>query len=786
MKRKRGMNMKEIIYITHNKNSLLRTLSESKTLQPYKVYTLKEFLSNFPYEYNEKVLDFIMSEEDVILEVAQKYLDNIILYPVEQIDTDKGIYLNKLKKKLLDNKLLQENKLLKEKYKNVSFKITEYDCSQELLYLLKDYDIEIIQKETNNYVPKVYSLNSIEEEIAFVFEQIISLLQKGVPEKDIYLTNVPKDYTKYLKRIAKQMHIPLNITSTTTLAETFLGTFFLKNLSLDPLEAIKKTEEIIKDENDTEIYNEMVNIVNKYMLFQNRKEFISYELKNTKRKEKAYKTGIQVVNYKAHSFKEDDYVFFLSFNSDTIPKFYKDEDYFEDNIKQKIHFDTTTDKNIREKKFIENLITSYPHIFITFKKNTLKKEVYPSSLLEKYSIQEGLLNYNISKEYNEYSLGKLMDNYVKFGTVNDTFIKLSSNHPISYQTYENEYKVINNEKLMKYLKNKLVLSYTQMNDFLACPFSFYLKYILKLSPYEETFNTTIGTIFHKILELKDEEEFDYDYTFQHIIKDYDFTFKEEMILQNLKEEFRNTLNLLQEREKFTDLKERKFEKEIVVPMNEKIPVTFKGKIDALYYNSESKIFKIIDYKSGMPFLDASIMPHGFSLQLPTYLYLLKNNEDFKTYTCGGFYLQPLFIDKQKCENKVDYEVTKKNALKAIGYSNSNFEILGSVDSSYPNSCQIKSLKVKNDGDFYNYSKIFDKNDLNTLFDLVDNLIHYTIDEITRGNFKIEPKVLDNKKNISCEFCPFKDICFYKDKDKVYINSDKNFLKKEVKKDGMDE
>ena len=67
-----------------------------------------------------------------------------------------------------------------------------------------------------------------------------------------------------------------------------------------------------------------------------------------------------------------------------------------------------------------------------------------------------------------------------------------------------------------------------------------------------------------------------------------------------------------------------------------------------------------------------------------------------------------------------------------------------------------------------------------------NLIHQTIDEITKGQFKIEPKVLDNKKNISCEFCPFKDICFYKDKDKVYINSDKNFLKKEVKKDGVDE
>ena len=778
--------MKESIYITNHKNSLLKTLSTMANLSPYKVYTLKEFINIYPYEYNEKTLDFIMSEEKVILEVAQKYLDNIILYPVEQINTEKGNYLSLLKQKLINNKLLQENKLLKEKFRNVIFKIDENVCSQELLFLLKDYDVEILKKEQKHYVPKIYSLNNVEEEITFVLEQVIYLIKKNVSEKNIYLTNVPNDYLHDLKRLGRQMHVPLNIKTETTLQETSLGSLFLKNLPLGYEEALKTIQELCKDENDTDIYNDIVNIVNKYMFLQNKEKFIIYALRNTKRQEKNYKTGIQVVNYKTYSFKEDDYVFFLSFNSDTIPKFYKDEDYFEDNIKQKIHFDTTTDKNIKEKKFIENLITNYPHIFITFKKNTLKKEVYPSSLLEKYSIQEGHLNYNISKEYNEYIFGELMDNYVKFGTVNDTFIKLSSNHTISYQTYDNEYKVINNEKLMSFLKNKLVLSYTHMNDFLACPFSFYLKYILKLNPYEETFNTIIGTIFHKILELKDEEEFDYDYTFKHIIKDYDFSSKEEMLLQNLKEEFRNTLNLLQEREKFTELKEREFEKEIIVPMNEKIPVTFKGKIDALYYNSESKIFKIIDYKSGMPFLDASLMPHGFSLQLPTYLYLLKNDEDFKTYTCGGFYLQPLFIDKQKCENKVDYEVTKKNALKALGYSNSNFEILGSVDSSYPNSCQIKSLKVKKDGNFYNYAKIFDKDDLNTLFNLVDNLIHQTIDKITKGQFKIEPKVLDNKKNISCEFCPFKDICFYKDKDKVYINSDKNFLKKEVKKDGVDE
>ena len=146
----------------------------------------------------------------------------------------------------------------------------------------------------------------------------------------------------------------------------------------------------------------------------------------------------------------------------------------------------------------------------------------------------------------------------------------------------------------------------------------------------------------------------------------------------------------------------------------------------------------------------------------------------------------MFIDKQKCENKVDYEITKKKALKAVGYSTSNLNILGMVDSSYPNSCQIKSMKTTQSGNFYTYTKVFNQEDLDTLFNLINNLIKDTVKKVIDADFKIEPKILDNKENISCQFCPFKDICFTKDKDKIYINSDKKFLKKEVESNGLDE
>lgn len=776
----------ETIYITNTKKSLLYNLGQVSSLTPYKVYTPKEFLQTFPYSYTEKALDFIISEEQVILEVAEKYLDNILLFPLEKINNEKGTYLKNLKEKLIENNLLEENKLLKEKYKHVIFKIDEYVCSKELLQLLKDYHIEITPNNKNTFEPKVYILNTIEEEIAFVFEKIILLLQKGISPQNIYITNVSEEYLDTLKRVAKQMHVLLNLPAETTLFETRIGSFFCKNLSLGIPESLNKTSEILKNADDKDIYNEIVTITNKYLLFNNKEAFIKRDLKRKTLKIPTYKNGLKIVNFKNQLFKENDYLFFLSCNSDSIPKFYKDEDYFNDAVKKEIGFDTATDKNKREKKYMTDFLTSYPNLTLTLKRNNLKKEVYPSSLLENLKIQEGVLSYNISSEYNEYVLGKLMDNFTKFGTIDDTFTKLSSNYLIAYQTYQNEYQKIDKDKLYKFLKNKITLSYTKMKDFLACPFSYYLKYILKLSPYEETFNTVIGTIFHKILERKDEEEFDYDYVFEKTTQDYDFSPKEKMILGNLKEEFRNTLNLLQEREKFTELKEKEFEKEITFSIKDKLDISFDGKIDAIYYNEENKIFKIIDYKSGMPFLDASVMPHGFSLQLPCYLYLLKKDEKFKDYSCGGFYLQPLFIDKQKCENKVDYEITKKKALKAVGYSTSNLNILGMVDSSYPNSCQIKSMKTTQSGNFYTYTKVFNQEDLDTLFKLIDNLIKDTVKKVIDADFKIEPKILDNKENISCQFCPFKDICFTKDKDKIYINSDKNFLKKEVESNGLDE
>ena len=773
------VHMKRQVYITRDKERIIESFSKEKNFSAVKVYSEAEFMQLFPYKYSNETLLYIMKKEDVLLEVARMYLENICRFPVDYYSDEKCLFLSKLKSELIEKGLLIKNTLLEKYLNEAEIFLDDPYMSSDLIFLLHKFPVQYVHHEKEKYIPTIYCLENEEEEIVFVFERIADLIHQGIDINHIFLTNVPEAYYTLLKRIGRQMNIPVNIPNTPTLSKTTMGTKFISNLSLGFPEALNRLEMFVTTAEEEEIYNQIVQIVNKYLYLDKADTFVLYDLKHTKVKtNKTYNT-IQVVPYRSYSFADNDYVFFLSFNSDTIPTSYKDEAYLNDHMRERMGLSTSKDQNKKEKKFVLQKITSILHCIITYRKHTLNKESYPSSLLEGFSIQSGHLHYNVSDVYNQYSLAKMYDGYTKFGTITDDFLELASLYEIPYHTYSNGYQPIADVKILNYLKNKLVLSYSKMNSYLACPFSFYLKYILKISPYEETFPIRIGNIFHKVLERMEEDEFDYDYVFSILTKEENFSDREKFLLNHLKEEFRYTLNLLQDRKKYTELTDGEFEKVEKISIPAILPVTFEGKIDLIRYNKERTVFTITDYKTGVPYLEANIMPLGFSLQLPTYLYLLKHDEEFKNMTCGGFYLQPIFIEKQKEDMKTDYEVIKNKAFKAVGYSNSNQDILGICDYTYPDSVQIKSLKTKNDGNFYHYSKVFDDQDLKTLYHLVEQLIEKSLKGILEGTFTIEPKIVDNKTNLSCTYCPFQDICFHTPKDNVYVHSDENFLKKEV-------
>ena len=81
------------------------------------------------------------------------------------------------------------------------------------------------------------------------------------------------------------------------------------------------------------------------------------------------------------------------------------------------------------------------------------------------------------------------------------------------------------------------------------------------------------------------------------------------------------------------------------------------------------------------------------------------------------------------------------------------------------------MKVKNDGDFYSYSKVLTPTKISKLIKLTENKIKEVEKNILEGNYQINPK--KDKDFTSCGYCPYKDICYKTYSDEVFIEADKD-------------
>ena len=198
-----------------------------------------------------------------------------------------------------------------------------------------------------------------------------------------------------------------------------------------------------------------------------------------------------------------------------------------------------------------------------------------------------------------------------------------------------------------------------------------------------------------------------------------------------------------------------------------------GIIDKLMYKEQdNKTFvAIIDYKTGNPNLNLNNMIYGLDMQLPIYLYLSKHTNKLKNVEIIGFYLQKILNNEINIDKNKTYLEQKEENLKLQGYSIDKEEILELFDKTYKDSNLIKSLKIGNNG-FYSYSKILNEEKINKIIDLVDKKIEEASINIENNNFNINPKSINNE-NISCKFCKYKDICYRKEQDIIYLKEHKD-------------
>lgn len=757
-----------LIIPNHLKETIL--LSFCDELKNIKIMTDNEFIRSYYFDYDLETIYYLMNKYKLKYEVVLIYLKNLYYVENKEYSNEKLNKLVEIKKELEEHNLLKYKPLFLNKLKSMNIVFYNfYDLDKFYLNLIdnlkKITSVEVINEENNCYYEhKIYEFKNAEEEVEFVATKICELVLSGVNINNIVLLNSSDIYTNHIKRIFKYFSIPINIKDNNSLLGTKMGTSFLENINSD----INKTFEFLeinfdlKNSLNLEIYNRLITISNKFSFvsdYMEIKDLLKVELLNTKLSDVILDEAVKVEVLEDYIPNDNEYVFLLGFNQGECPKNLKDEDYINDLLKEKLNLSTTTSKNIIHSKKIINIIKNVKNLWITYKLNGEQGSLTVSSLNEKlnYEVIHNIkISYNYSNLNNNLKLARYMDDYLKYGSKNEDLDLLNNTYKNNvYRKYDNKFNGI------KKTNENITLSYSSMDNYYKCSFKYYISSILKLNCYEETFMTYIGSLFHYVLSKKDNLSLEDSITEFMNNNSKEFTNKENFFLEKLKKDLEFILDVIKKQEDYTNFHNALYEKYIEIPKeNDK----FIGIVDKILLNDNKTLGAIVDYKTGNPSLELNYIEYGLGLQLPIYLYLInKINPDIEVV---GFYLQKILPSLITRNPLKDITSQKRDLLKLQGFSLSEEEKLSEFDKTYIDSELIKSMKVGNNG-FYAYSKTLTKNNMQNIVKIIDQKIDEALTNIHNNNFDINPKVINNK-NIGCEYCKFKDICYMTEKDIVRL------------------
>ena len=498
---------KILIIKDKSKKSILKKINEKNKLINVKIITLNELKKKYYFDYTKETIYYVSKKYNVVPDIAKIYIENLY-YVNEKSEYEKVNKLIEIKKDLEEKQLIKTNKLFKEFLKNKDIILYNLKYTDKLYQnifeeLKKVNNIISYDEESEFSLKKLYFARNMEEEVTFVASYICKLINEGININNIKLANVKEGYIYTIKKIFKMFNIPVELPSNTTIEGTKLVKIFKENYNSNIEETLNILKENTKDEKDEEIYKQIINIVNEYSFiddYNDVKEYILNDISKIKTKKNKLKNMVRIIDIE-NDLLTDDYVILMNFNEGVIPTNHKNEDYLNDEIKESLNQSTSSDLNYKDTENIKDKIKYTKNLILTYRNHDEKGEIFVSSAYQEDLITKEKINieYNYSNEYNKLKLVSLKDEFNKFGTITNDLLLLNTKYQEDYLSYNNKFKNIKSDKLREFINEKLTLSYTSVNEYYQCSFRYYLSYILKVNKFEDTFEITIGNIFHKIL-----------------------------------------------------------------------------------------------------------------------------------------------------------------------------------------------------------------------------------------------------------------------------------------------
>ena len=514
-------------------------------------------------------------------------------------------------------------------------------------------------------------------------------------------------------------------------------------------------------------------------------------------------------------------LFLLGINDGAIPNILKDEGFLNDKDRDRlkennIEIAKNSLELLYENQFNiykvlcmpeEKLYLSYPvtdkegkairpSILITQIKKIFENLTEDSDIIEKkYKIttKQATLN-NVIEKYKQYLDGENIDeeweNAILWYKQNqkDKITKI-----LKGADYTNIPEQITAGNIKEIYGKNLRTSISRLEQYRKCPFSFHLKYGLKLNEEEELkirsldtgkfMHEVIDEVFSKIetnqLDVKTISKEELNKIIEEIInqklgmsKNYIFTSSPKFIVltKRLKKVVNESIQYIIEQ-----LKNSKFElyghelefnekselKPMKIDLENGNQVTVTGKIDRIdIAKTENNTYvRIIDYKSSVKDINLNQVVAGIQIQLLTYLDEISQQKQFDPAGVLYFSLIDTIIkaDKKMTDEQLKKEINKNFKMK--GMIVADIDIVKMMDKKLApsTSSDIIPVYLDKEGNISEgKSKTLNKEKFERLQKYTKHIISEISKEIFSGNIDIKPYYMSKKT--PCEYCQYKTIC----------------------------
>ena len=361
--------------------------------------------------------------------------------------------------------------------------------------------------------------------------------------------------------------------------------------------------------------------------------------------------------------------------------------------------------------------------------------------------------------------------------------------------YSNLGQNISKENLEKLYGDTLKTSISKLESYKRCPFSYYLKYGLRLSDRTELKLEKLdtGTLMHDIIDdffellkeknisVKEVEEEQIEKIIEEILNNklqlkQNYIFgsipKYVVLTKRLKKVVVRAVKYIINTIKYSDFKvlgtevefgENKQYEPIQIGLENGKKVEIIGKIDRIDIaeNKDGKYIRIIDYKSSVKSIDLNEVVAGIQIQLLTYLDAVSKKENADL--AGALYfnlIEPVIKAKNKNLTEEELEQEIRNNFKMNGLILGDVEVVKMMDNNLTtgNSNIIPAYIDKEGNLSKNKPSIIEKEDFLVLQTKIEKIIKQISEEIMSGEIAQKPIYLYKNKRTACEYCSYKAIC----------------------------